>query len=92
MQSSSQSSSSDLFLRNNGEYLAKWWTDPSTQSSKITLDQKNIDEEDQVYASSVSARASVGTTNNEDPSFIEFGSYSDSACQRYLECSQSELT
>jgi hypothetical protein len=80
--SSQSSSSSDLLPKNNREYLAKWWADPSTQSSKITLNQKNIDEEDQIYASSVSARASsAGTMDDEDPSFVEIGYYSDSACK-----------
>ena len=78
---SSQSSSSDLLPKTNREYLEKWWSDPSTQNSKITLNQKNIDEEDQVYASSVSARASAGTMDYEDPSFIKFGYYDDSACK-----------
>ncbi len=78
---SPSSSSSDLFPKDNREYLAKWWTDPSTKSSKITLNQKNIDEEDQLYALSVSSRASAGTMDDEDPSFIEFGGYSDSACK-----------
>ena len=80
---SSQSSSFDLLSKSKTEYFAKWLTDttPSVQSSKITLNQKNIDEEDQAYAVSVSARASPRTMDNEDPSFVEFAYYSDSACK-----------